>query len=264
MPTRLGGRRVLTLLLASLCLTVFALPAAFGQDPIVAKVGPKGALVMMSGDKALATLTLNAHGIGWKHVEQEDATAALKELDPGPGRCCEGNLAVPDTDGGAVRFREVIKPIEKGLSLAYELGFNKALSLSGLQVSLYLSPDVYAGKEIAITSPAAQDQAGVVTRLTLPAEVDQQKWQLGMAPAEKVEIAAGTDQAITLTPKLPQVEGKATPPAMFIVQDLRRWNTNAFEIRWFLIMDDKGKQVAADDTPGVAFTLGFPREVQFE
>ena len=264
MRTHLCGRSVLTLLLASLFLIVFALPAAFGQDPVVAKVGPRGALVLMSGDRALATLTLNAHGAGWKHVEQDDATAALKDLDPGPGRVCEGNLAVPDTDGGAVRFREVVRPIEKGLSLAYELGFSKALSLNGLQVSLYLSPDAYAGKEVAITSPAAQDQAAAVTRITLPAEVDQQKWQLGMAAADKVEIAAGTDQAITLTPKLPQVEGKAAQPAMFIVQDLRRWNTNAFEIRWFLIMDDKGKQVTADEAPGVAFTLGFPRELRLE
>jgi hypothetical protein len=244
---------------------------ACAQDALTAKLLPQGAINIMSGEKLLATLSLNAHGPEWKHVDQAEATATVRDADEGPAKVVQGTLPVPNTEGGAIRFVETVTPATEGLLAEYVLGATKALTLNGLQVSLLLPTDTFAGKTVIIHTWDAQ--AGwpgaapteKVQEIALPEQLDAEKWQLFTGPASKIEIAAGTDDAITLVPKVPEPEeGEAAQPALFVIQDLRKWDQDTIEVRLFVVMDDKGKQVSAWDKLHVALGLTFARELQWE
>jgi hypothetical protein len=266
----LHGNRALLALVTWSVLIVLGSQVVCAQDALTAKLLPQGGVNIMSGEKPLATLSLNAHGPEWKHVDQAEATATVKEADPGPGKIVEGTLPVPGTDGGAVHFVETIGPTAKGFSADYTLGVTKALALNGLQVSLLLPTSMFAGKTIVVhTRPAApaggEAAADETVSVTLPEQLDAEKWQLAASPASKIEIAAGADDAITLVPKVPAPkEGEAPQLPMFVIQDLRKWDQNMVEVRLFLIMDDNGKQVAEEDKMHVALDLTFAHELQWQ
>jgi len=50
----------------------------------------------------------------------------------------------------------------------------------------------------------------------------------------------------------------------FVIQGLRKWDQDVFEVRLILIMDDKGKQVSAEDTANVELTITFARGLGWE
>jgi len=266
----LRGKGVVVLLAASSLLIVWGPQVACAQDALTAKLLAQGGVSIMSGEKVLATLSLNVHGPEWQHADQVAATAVVKEADPGPGKVVEGTLPVPGSEGGTVQFVETIRPVAQGFSAGYSLGFTKAMTLNGLQVSLLLPTDTFAGKGIVVhrqpAKPAGGEAAAAETvSVTLPEQLDQEKWQLATTPASKIEIAAGTVNAITLTPKPPEVkEGEAAELPRFVIQDLRKWEQNVFEVRLILIMEDKGKQVSAEEKMKVALDLAFGRELQWQ
>lgn len=265
------GKSAPALLVVLLVLAVLACAAASAQDALTARLLPQGGITIMSGEKLLATLSLNAHGPEWKHADQPAATdVVVKAADPGPGSVVEGSIPVPNTQGGTIRFVETVKPGPQGLTVGYTVGFNQAMTLNGLQVSLILPTDVYAGNTIAIRAPApppAEGEAAAPKTLSvaLPEQFEEEKSQLAAAPGSSIEIAAGTPNAITVTPKLSGAkEGEAVLLPRFIVQDLRKWERSVFEVRLVLIMDDQGKPVAADEKMTVALDLAFAGAVQWQ
>jgi hypothetical protein len=254
------------LLVALLLLIGFGTQIVCAQDALTAKLLAQGGVKVMAGDKLLATLSLNAHGPAWKHVDQPAATAVVRDAETGPARIVEGSLPVPDTDGGAVRFVETVKPVEKGFSVAYSLGYTKAMALNGLQVSLLLPAEVFGGKSVVLHAPGEGDAAADrATEVALPEQLSAEKWQLATSPATKVEIAPGTENAITIAPKVPEAEaGAKVQLPKFIVQDLRKWDQNVFEIRLILIYDEKGKQVTAEDKANTELSVTFARALQLQ
>ena len=258
------------LLVALLLLIGFGTQIVCAQDALSAKLLAQGGIKVMAGDKVMATLSLNAHGPAWKHADQPAATAIIKDAETGPAKTVEGSLLVPDTDGGAVQFVETVTPAEKGFTVAYSLGYTKAMTLNGLQVSLLLPADVFAGNAVVLYAPgekpaegeAAADKA---TEVPLPEKLDWEKWQLATGQASKIEIAQGTDNAITIAPKLPEPkEGAKVALTRFVVQDLRKWDQNVFEVRLILIMDDKCKQVSAEDKANIELSITFARPLQWQ
>jgi hypothetical protein len=247
-------------------LVIFALLActvctALADGPLTAKLLPQGGIQIMSDGKTIATLELNAHGPKWTHAGQETATATITK--PGSARRCEGLLPVPNTDGGAVRFVEVIRPKPKEFRVTYELGFTKTMTLDGLQVSLLLPTEAYAGHAVLVGRPSAE--TADLRRILLPPQLNEQGWQLATLPAETLQIAPGADGAMTLTARVSTGKrSEASPAPNWAIQDLRQWKQDAFEARLFLIMSDQGKQVTADDKMTVQLDVAFPSEVQWE
>ena len=245
--------------------TVRALTAA-PPEALPAKLLAQGGIRVTTGDKPLATLSLNAHGPAWRNADQTAATALVKDAETGPAKIVEGSLPVPDTDGGAVRFAETLTPAKKGFTVAYGLGYTKAMTLNGLQVSLLLPAEAFAGKAVVLHMPGeGAVTADKTTEVLLPENLDSEKWQLATGPASKIEIAPGTDNAITIAPKLPTArEGAKADLPRFIVQDLRKWDQAVFEVRMVLIFDEKGKQVSAEDKANTELSITFARPLQWQ
>lgn len=230
------------------------------QNALSAKLSAQGGIRVMAGEKLLATLSLNAHGPAWKNVDQAAATALIRDAETGPAKVVEGSLPVPDTDGGAVRFVETIAPAEKGFTVAYGLGYTKAMTLNGLQVSLLLSAEAFAGKSVILHMPGEKPR-----EVPLPEKLNGDKWQLGDGIVSSVEIAPGTDSAITIAPRLPEAKpGEKPQSPRFIVQDLRKWDKDVFEVRLVLVFDEKGKQVSAEDKANTEFRITFARPLQWQ
>jgi hypothetical protein len=267
MPRHVLRSRAVYLLLASPVLVVLGSSSAGAQDTLTAAVSPQGTVTISSGDQPLATLSLNAHGPDWKHVDQSASKATATAADGGRTRLVSGTLPVPDTDGGAIRFAERLEFATDGLSADYLLGPTEGLTLDGLHVSLLLPTQAFAGQPIVLHTPpasgAADGATGEVKRLTLPAKLGDGQWQLFTGPVTQVEIAPGTPQAITLVlaPPDPGEQGLAEPPVL-VVQDLRKWDQDVLEVRLSLVNADDGQWLAAWDKLRVALSVTFARELR--
>jgi hypothetical protein len=267
MRRHLRGYKAFLAFVASALLVVTGSQMVCAQGTLTAELLPQGGVSVMAGGKLLALFSLSAHGPEWKHADQPQATATVREADPGPGEVVEGTLPVPSTDGGAVKFVETVIPRDRGFSADCILGVTQALTLNGLQVSLLLPTDRFAGKTIVVHGPPAGAEAAAEepVSLTVPGRLDEEKWQLFAGPASKIEIAAGTDDSITIAPRPPEAKkGEVAAPTTFLVQDLRKWDQDMIEVRLYLIMEDKGKQVAVEDKLHAALDLIFARELQWQ
>jgi hypothetical protein len=71
----------------------------------------------------------------------------------------------------------------------------------------------------------------------------------------KIEVAKDTDEAVT-------IELRAA--ADVIVQDLRQWDRPIFEIRFPAIMQEEGREVAAEDKFHLDLTVTFASPVKLE
>lgn len=209
-----------------------------------------GRVQVWDGTEQLMTLELNAHGPQWSHAGQEKASASRAGTEDDSEVVFSGSLPVPNTEGGAIQFVETLKPIEGGFSAAYQLRVNKEVLVNGLQVSLLLPAARFAGREVVLR--AAE---GAPTKLTLPQQLNAEKWRLGAAECNNVEIAPGTPDAIALTTE---------EAASLVFQDLRQWQKEVFEMRLALITADKGELVSADKQYAAKVEVTFARPLALE
>jgi len=244
---------------------VWAPRVALAQGTLIARLTPQGAVTVLSGETVVATLSLNAHGPEWTHVEQSEATASAADAQEGGGRVTQGTLPVPNTDEGAIRFWQTITPTPNGLSADYLLGATQPLALNGLHVSLLLPVEALAGKTVVVWPLEKGVTADKPEELTVPAQLDAKQWQLFSGPASKIVVAPGTDEAITIVPTAfePNEVG-AGEPAFFFVQDLRRWDHDQVEVRLSLVNADNGQWLTAWDKLHIALDVTFARGVSWE
>ncbi len=225
-----------------------AAPGLWAQETLSAKLDPSGMVRVVAGDVELATIQLNAHGPGWQYAPQVSATARVSDLPDQAGKQFVGTLPVPNTDGGALEFTETLRPLPQGVRLEYEVGVTQAMKLNGLQVSICLPVAQYAGKELVIARPDSDPRVA-----TLPQEQRENTFQVWGGEGAKIEVAKGTDQAIT-------IELRAA--ADVVIQDLRQWDQPTFEIRFPAIMEAPAREVAVEDRFHLDLTVTFAAPVQ--
>jgi hypothetical protein len=218
------------------------------QEALTAKVEPSGTVRVLAGEGELAMIELNAHGTGWKHVPQAEAMAQVSDLPDGAGKRITGTLQIPDTAGGPLRFTQTVKPIPQGLQLEYDVSVVRTVRLNGLQVSVCLPTARFAGKELLIGRPDREPEMG-----SFPREPGEQTFQVWAGEGERIEAARGTPEAVA---------ARLRAVTDIIVQDLRRWEHETFEIRFPAIMEDGGREVAEGDRFHLDFIVTFAAPVK--
>lgn len=235
-----------TTLLAAAALLA-ATCSSFGQEALTVTLQPTGLIRVGRGDAELAVIELNAHGPGWQHAPQESATAEVSALPDQAGTKIVGTLPVPNTEGGAIRFTETVTGLPQGLRIEYDLAMTQTMRLNGLQASILLPVAQHGGAEVMISRPDGDPEiAG------LPAAQEQGKTQLWSGQGARIEVARGTDHAVTL-------ELRAATDV--VIQDLRQWEHQVYEIRFPAIMEDPGREVTPDDRFHLDLTVTFASPV---
>lgn len=219
--------------------------------PLSASLDPSGMVRVLTGETELLMIELNAHGPDWKHAPQETARAETADLQAGPGKRVSGTLPVPNTDGGALNFVQTVVPLPQGLKLGYDVEVAKTMKLNGLQVSILLPTRRYAGKELAISDPDRDD----IETATLPEEQKGESFQVWSGAGATIEVAKGTPVAATLS---------LIASADVVVQDLRRWERQVFEIRFPAIMEGEGREVTPEDRFHLDLTVTFPTALRWQ
>ncbi len=221
---------------------------AWAQDALTVTLHPSGMIQIGSGQTEPAMVELNAHGPNWQHAPQETATAEVSDLPGQTGKRIVGTLPIPNTDGGALAYTQSVKTLPQGLLLAYDLSVPKPVKLNGLQLSILLPVARYAGKELVVRRHGADPQiAG------FPEKQSERSFQVWSGEGARVEIAGGTPEAFT-------VELRAATDT--VVQDLRQWEREIFEIRFPAIMEDQGRELAVGDRFHLDLTLTFAAPVK--
>lgn len=222
---------------------LLALAGASAQGALTATLHPSGMIRVGATDGEIAMIELNAHGPSWQHAAQETATATVTDLPGGAGKQFSGTLPVPNTDGGAIDYVQTVKTLPRGLRIEYEVTMAQTMRLNGLQVSLNLPVARYGGTEVMISQPHGDpDITG------LPAAVEEGRTQLWSGSGSKIE--AGKDTPATVTMEL-----RAATDV--IIQDLREWEHDVFEIRLPAIMEGDGREVSAGDRFHLDLTVTF-------
>lgn len=222
---------------------------SWSQDAIEAKLDPSGMVQITQGTVVLAVIDLNAHGPGWAHASQKEATTTVAELPKQAGQQFTGTLAIPKTDGGAIQYTETVTTLSQGFRLEYDLTMTKTMKLSGLQFSINLPVENYLGKEVLI-SPMYDDPKLVGLPTEQPAAG---RFQLWSGQGAKVEVAKGTAAAMTI---------QLRAPTDVVVQDLRQWEQPVFEIRFPAITEDAGHELAAGEKLHLDLTFTFAGPVK--
>jgi len=246
--SRLQARTVVVSVAATVLLA--AASGLWAQETLSAKLDASGMVRVTRGDVELAMIELNAHGPEWKHAPQASATAEVSDLPDQAGKRFAGTLPIANTDGGAIRFTESVKPLPQGLQLEYDISMTRAMKLNGLQVSICLPVAQYAGKEVVVAQPEGEPQI-----VGLPQEQQAQRFQVWAGEGAKIEAAKGTDEAVTM-------ELRAATDV--VIQDLRQWDRPTYEIRFPAIMEDQGRDVAAEDKFHLDLTVTFAAPVKLE
>jgi hypothetical protein len=224
--------------------------ASWSQETVSAKLAPSGLLELSLGKMALGTIELNAHGAKWTHAPQANANMTASELPNKEGKRFVGELPVPETDGGAIRFTETVKPLSQGVRLDYDLSMSKEMKLNGLQFSLNLPVETFAGKEVVVSQLHADPKL-----VGLPKEQQETRYQLWSGQGAKIEVAKDTPEAIT-------IELRASTDV--VIQDLRRWEHPIFEVRFPAIMQDPGRPMRAGERFHLDLTVTFASPVQLQ
>ncbi|MFQ6099592.1 MAG: hypothetical protein ACE5O2_17800, partial [Armatimonadota bacterium] len=128
--------------------------------------------------------------------------------------------------------------------------FNQPTTLNGLQVSLLLPVNRFLGKQVIVVGPAQRE-----TTVTLPMELDEAKWILHRGSANEIQVAPGTDVAFAVA---------AQTRTNVVIHDLRRWQQQVFEIRFWQVFQDPAAVVEANRefTLNLAFGFGEPVQIQ--
>lgn len=240
------GKTIRGAIIAILLLGLAA--GAWGQEGLTAKVESSGTVRVLSGAAELATIDLNAHGVGWKNVPQTEAKAQVSDLPDQAGKRVTGTLTIPDATGGVLRFTETVKPVPQGLAFEYDVSVAQALKLNGLQVSLSLPASRYAGKELLIGQPDREPDVG-----TFPLQMNDQNSQVWSGEGERVEVGKGTADDVSV---------RMRAVTDILIQDLRRWQHDTFEVRFPAIMDDAGRDVTTTDRFHLDFIVTFAAPVK--
>ena len=230
--------------------TVFALLTMATMSlaqTLTAKVEPSGLIVISAGDAEVAKVELNAHAVGWKHAPQSSATAQISDLPEG-GKKLVGTLPIPDTNGGVLRFTESVTALPQTLQIEYDVSLPAALKLSGLQLSILLPTARYGGQALLVAQPD-----GDPLTITLPAERREQSSQVWSGEAARVEVAKGTPSAMA-------IEMRASTDVM--IQALRQWEHQTFEVRFPAISEDGGREVPPEDRFHLALTIKLTAPVK--
>jgi len=221
--------------------------AAWAQETLTAKPDPSGLVRVSRGDVELAVIEFNAHGPGWQHAPQTTATAEATDLPAQAGLRFVGSLPVPNTDGGVIRYTETVRSLAQGLQCEYDVSMDTAMKLNGLQVSVNLPVAQYAGREVLASAPRGEPQLS-----GLPQEQQEGTFQVWSGQAARIEVAQGTEIAVI-------IELRASTDV--IIQDLRQWDNQVFEIRLPAIMEGEGREVAAGDRFHLDLTVSFAAPV---
>lgn len=216
-------------IVVALCLFAAASPWA-AEEPVIARLDASGAVTLGRAGVDLGVIELNAHGPQWKHAPQSTATAVASDLPNQGGRHFIGTLPIPNTEGGVLRFTETVQVTATGLHLEYDVAVVKALKLNALQLSLELPTTVYAGKELTLSRLEGEPDI-----VGFPAEQNFSGWG---GEAARVEVAKGTPEAIAL-------ELRAATDVM--IQDLRAWQQQTYEIRFPAVTNDQGQDLTPED-----------------
>ena len=212
----------------------------WAQDAPTIRLQDTGVLTVTDADGTLCTVELNCHGPDWTYASQSEATGALEDVGEGE-KLLTGQLLVPEANGGSITFSERLKARDGGLDIEYEMGFSGPMTLHGLQVSVLLPANRFAGTSITVV---AWDGAEWEIRLPL-APSDDDTWQLGEYLCRGVVLGDSSCQMEIDPAKAPEIA----------IYDLRRWERNEFEIRLPLIYDQDGKAVTDTDGLSLALTL---------
>ena len=229
---------------------LFAAAFACAQEPVTATLQPSGLIGVTRGGVEMATIDLNAHGPGWDHAPQESATGEVSDLAAPTEKRVVGSLPIPSTDGGAIEYTETVTALPQGLQIAYDLTMSKTMRLSGLQLSVNLPVAVHGGGEVMILQP--HDDAEVVG---LPADPEESRSQLWSGAGATVEVAKEDQKALTI---------QLRAATDVVVQDLREWESDVFEVRFPAIMEAGGREVQAGDRFHLDLTLTFPGSLTLE
>lgn len=204
---------------------------SWAGDALTVKLHPSGMVEAIHGSTSLAVIDLNAHGAGWDYASQKDAKAKVSELPGKTGKRLEGSFEIPKAEGGAIRYTETVRPLSEGVHIEYDLVLTKTMKINGLQVSFSLPEAQYAGKEMLVSQ-----LSGDPTLVGFPEEQAEGRSQVWTGSGSKVDLAKDTDESIT-------IELRAATDVL--VQDLRRWDSPFFEIRFPAITDQSGREIAA-------------------
>ena len=235
---------------AAIAVGVLLVPAAGlqAQGALTAQVEPSGIVRVYAGGAELAVVDLNAHAAGWRNVSQTEATAQVSDLPDGAGKRIEGTLTIDAATGGALRFVQTVKPVADGLQLEYNLSVVQPVKVNGLQVSIGLPTARYGGKELLIGQPDRDPQIR-----SFPEQMNEQNSQVWSGEGERVEVARGTPDAVAV---------RLRAATDILVQDLRRWQHETYEIRFPAIMEDGGRELTAEDRFHLDFTMTFAAPVR--
>jgi len=222
--------------------------SARSQETLSLKLQPSGLAVVARGETELATIEFNAHGPEWKHASQETATVKVTDLPEGAGKRFTCLLPVPNTNGGEIRFVQTVLPQPRGFRLEYDALMTQDMKLNGVQVSFFLPVAQYTGQEMVVSRPEGDPEV-----IALPEERGEGGFQLWRGDGAKVEMAKGTPNAMTI---------ELRAPADVVIQDLRQWERDVFEVRFPAIMEDPGREVFAGDRLHLDLTVTLTEAVE--
>jgi hypothetical protein len=191
-------------------------------------------------------IELNAHAPGWQHVQQKAATAQVGDLPDGAGKEIVGVLPIDDA-GGALEFTQTVKPVSQGLRFEYDVRVAQTVTVNGLQVSINIPTTLYSGKELLIGRPDQDPEYG-----SFPQEPNPNNFTVWSGEGERVEVARGTPQAVA---------ARLRAVTDVVVQDLRQWEHEVFEIRFPAIMEAGGRELTTDDRFHLDFVVTFAAPV---
>lgn len=223
--------------------------AAWAQQGVVVQPAPTGRLQVLRAGQPVMAVELSTHGKEWTHAPQSRAQAQFTRLTDEPGLLYKGILEVPGAQG-PLNFEEAIRPADNGFFVDYKMWFNQPTTLNGLQVSLLLPVNRFLGKQVIVVGPAQRE-----TTVTLPMELDEAKWILHRGSANEIQVAPGTDVAFAVA---------AQTRTNVVIHDLRRWQQQVFEIRFWQVFQDPAAVVEANRefTLNLAFGFGEPVQIQ--
>ncbi len=254
-----------TLILASLYCLAGGLATGVAAQESVITVREDGILVPQSDGAQLGMLLLTAHGPAWGYVAQDRGQVALGAArEPGVW-AFTGEMVVPGTDGGIVQFEQSVALAGEGATVEYDIRFSKPMALKGLQASLRFPAAPFAGRTVAVMLAD-----GSVHEVELPEEVGADRPQLlrlALQPEDEPgepEQPEGESQEPEQSP-IVDVDGKVLltidEAAGLMVQDLRPYGPDQYEVRILAIADQKGHMVTADDEYSIKFTVSLPGEM---
>ena len=144
--------------------------------------------------------------------------------------------------GAAVSFLQVVTPhADEGLRISYELRPSGPMILNGLQISLLMPAERFAGERLIIGG-----EEGPQRSVALPQTLNADRWQLGTVKGSQVQLGAEADTALTL---------ETDKAYDLVLHDLRRWDREEFEIRIPIIAAEQGEMVTANNRWDIEISL---------